>query len=416
MSAAVDVAVRGTRAAGGTGFAARAGGLFRSAALWVVAAILVLLAGIVAVLLRGGETTALLHYESTADDGGRAFVEALRDHGRDLTTTERYADATAAVGDGGTVVIYAGDYALTPTAVTTLSDRARESGTHLVLIDADYSIEEWTDALVVDYVGTDAQPPPTLPPACDADPAATAGTVMNPGTGDEYFATVSEPEDSVFCYTEDPQEPAPHGAYASVPHGEGRLTVLSSEWLENGRLADQGHMSLVAGVLTPDDPITYYYPVTRDQPADPDDPSSGGSTVWLFPQWAVALLLWSLPVVLVALLVHGRRMGPLAVEPLPVIVPATETVRGRSALLQRARARAEALRDLRSAALVRLGRRLALPPDAPAAEVAARAAAAAGSDPAWVEGVLLTEVPHDDATLIRIAIDITTIESEVDPL
>src|SRR5699024_1873045 len=112
----------------------------------------------------------------------------------------------------------------------------------------------------------------------------------------------------------------------------------------------------------------------------------------------------------------GRRMGPLAVEPLPVIVPAAETVRGRSALLQRAGARAEALSDLRAAALVRLGRRLALPPDAPAAEVAARAAAVAGLDPAWTEAVLLTEHPHDDETLIRISIDITTIESEVDPL
>ena len=175
-------------------------------------------------------------------------------------------------------------------------------------------------------------------------------------------------------------------------------------------------MSLVAGVLTTEQPITYYYPVERDQPTGADGGTPGAGAVWLFPQWAVALLLWSVPVVLVALLVYGRRMGPLAIEPLPVIVPAAETVRGRSALLQRASGRAEALRDLRAAALVRLGRRLALPPDTPAAEVAARAAPASGLDPAWTEGVLLTEVPRDDSSLIRIAIDITTIESEVHPL
>lgn len=416
MSAQTDVAIRGTRSAGGPGFRQRAGGLARSAALWVIAAILLLLAGIVTVLVRGGENTATLHYESTGEDGGHAFVEVLRDHGRDVTTTERYLDAAGAVDAGGTVLIYADGYALTEEAMTDLSDRARESGAHLVLIDPQYSVETWTDALLFDMLSSGDQQASTLAPGCSATVPSTAGTVTNPGIGEEYFATVSEPQDSVFCYSADPDDPAPHGMFASVPHGEGTLTVLSQEWLMNSTIHLEGHMSLTAGVLTPADPITYYYPVERDQPRADDDTSPGGNAVWLFPQWAVALLLWSVPVVVVALLVYGRRMGPLAIEPLPVVVPAAETVRGRSALLQRAGGRAEALRDLRAAALVRLGRRLALPPDTPAAEVSARAAAAAGLDPAWTEEVLLTEVPHDDPSLIRIAIDITTIESEVHPL
>ena len=176
-------------------------------------------------------------------------------------------------------------------------------------------------------------------------------------------------------------------------------------------------MSLVAGVLGTDEPLTYYYPVQSDQPVEGDEGGAGGSPTWLFPRWAVAALLWSLPVVLVALLVYGRRLGPLAIEPLPVIVPAAETsARSQTRSFSGRRPRAEALADLRTAALVRIGRRLALPPDAPAAEVVARAAAQSGLDPAWAEAVLLTDQPHDDETLIRISIDITTIESEVDPL
>lgn len=419
MSAQTDVAVRGTRSAGGPDFAARAGGVARSAALWVVVVILLLVGGIVLVLVEGGENTAPLHYESTQEDGGRAFVEVLRDHGRDVTTTEKYLDAGAAIDAGETVLVYANSWSLTDAAIDDLSARAAESGAHIVLIDPGYDVEVWTDSLLFDDLAPGAQPPTRRAPACDSDVANTAGAVRHTDSGSEYFSTTSVPEDSHFCYGGDPDDPVPHGVYVEVPHGDagGRMSVVGAEpWFMNDALASEGNMSLIAGVLGTDEPITYYYPVDRDQPGEDDDPGGGTPSAWLFPQWAVATLLWSLPVALVALLVYGRRMGPLAVEPLPVIVPAAETVRGRSALLQRAGARAEALSDLRAAALVRLGRRLALPPDAPAAEVAARAAAVAGLDPAWTEAVLLTEHPHDDETLIRISIDITTIESEVDPL
>ena len=420
MSAQTDVAIRGTRSATGPGVLARAGGLARSSALWVVAAIVVLIAAIVTVLVQGGENTSPLHYESTEDSGGRAFVEVLRDHGRDLTTTESLGEAGAAVDAGETVAIYAADWTLSDPAIEDLSARAAASGARIVLIAPERQVEVWTDALLYDYLSEGAGAPPSRrAPNCEADIANTAGNVRHEDTGDEYFSTSSEPADSTFCYGADSGDVVPHGVYAQVPHGDagGTLTVMgSTQWFANGTLAQEGHMSLVAGVLGTDEPLTYYYPVQSDQPVEGDEGGAGGSPTWLFPRWAVAALLWSLPVVLVALLVYGRRLGPLAIEPLPVIVPAAETVRGRSALLQRSQARAEALADLRTAALVRIGRRLALPPDAPAAEVVARAAAQSGLDPAWAEAVLLTDQPHDDETLIRISIDITTIESEVDPL
>ncbi|SMY12384.1 DUF4350 domain-containing protein [Brevibacterium jeotgali] len=418
MSAQTDVAVRGTRSATGPGFLARAGGVARSSALWVAAAIVVLIAAIVTVLVQGGENTAELHYESTEDGGGRAFVEVLSDHGRDLTTTESYGEAGAALDAGETLVVYAAGWTMSDPGIEDLSVRAAESGARIVLIAPEQQVEVWTDALLYDYLGDGSAPPARRAPNCGADVANTAGTVRHEDTGSEYFSTSSEPEDSVFCYGADSGDVVPHGVYAQVPHGDagGTVTVMgSAQWFANGTLAHEGHMSLVAGAVGTDDPLTYYYPVQSDQPGEGDDGEAGGAPTWLFPAWAVAALLWSLPVVLVALLVYGRRLGPLAVEPLPVIVPAAETVRGRSALLQRSQARAEGLADLRAAALVRIGRRLALPPDAPAAEVVARAAAASGLDPAWAEAVLLSEHPHDDETLIRIAIDITTLESEVTP-
>ena len=134
MSAQTDVAIRGTRSATGPGVLARAGGLARSSALWVVAAIVVLIAAIVTVLVQGGENTSRLHYESTEDSGGRAFVEVLRDHGRDLTTTESLGEAGAAVDAGETVAIYAADWTLSDPAIEDLSARAAASGARIVLI------------------------------------------------------------------------------------------------------------------------------------------------------------------------------------------------------------------------------------------------------------------------------------------
>jgi len=89
-----------------------------------------------------------------------------------------------------------------------------------------------------------------------------------------------------------------------------------------------------------------------------------GSSLWnLFPPWVWAMFaLLMIGGVLLALAL-GRRLGVPIGEPLPVTVPAAETVHGRGRLYQRANARTAAAQTLRTAARNRLTELLDLPAD-----------------------------------------------------
>ena len=58
---------------------------------------------------------------------------------------------------------------------------------------------------------------------------------------------------------------------------------------------------------------------------------------------------------------RGRRLGPLVVEPLPVVVKAVESTQGRGRLYRRVRDRAHAAEILRAATARRLAARLGCP-------------------------------------------------------
>ena len=55
-------------------------------------------------------------------------------------------------------------------------------------------------------------------------------------------------------------------------------------------------------------------------------------------------------------LVRARRLGPPVAEPLPVLVPAAESVTGRGRLYERIAAREASLDALRAAAIARMAR------------------------------------------------------------
>src|SRR5699024_6344516 len=91
--------------------------------------------------------------------------------------------------------------------------------------------------------------------------------------------------------------------------------------------------------------------------------------------------------------------GPLAVERLPVIVPAVETVHGRAALSVRSHDRAGALHTLRTAALLRIAKRFSLGSEARAEDIIARLAAATGRDPGHLHHVFVSGSAPTDGEL-----------------
>jgi hypothetical protein len=127
---------------------------------------------------------------------------------------------------------------------------------------------------------------------------------------------------------------------------------------------------------------------------DPPNPLWAAFPPWV---WAVVAQL-ALAMVLFALW-RARRLGTPVPEPLPVVVPAAETVRGRARLYHRARARGVALDALRAGALRRLAPALSGigPDDRPA--TVARLAARSGWEQERVWAVLYGPEPETDDAL-----------------
>lgn len=135
--------------------------------------------------------------------------------------------------------------------------------------------------------------------------------------------------------------------------------------------------------------------------------------LWLLALAALALLLW-----------RARRLGPLATEPLPVVVKAVETTLSRGRLYRRAGDRAHAAAALRTATRRRLAARLGLDrreaTDAASTgggddALARRVAEHTGRETGAVAALLGTgaPAPTTDRQLVQLATDLAALEEEV---
>jgi hypothetical protein len=122
-----------------------------------------------------------------------------------------------------------------------------------------------------------------------------------------------------------------------------------------------------------------------------------------FPPWTYVVAALIVFIVVMLALSQAFRLGSPVVEPLPVLVRATETVTGRGRLYQRARARGESLQVLRDAALAKLVRLLRLEPDVDRQFLVEAVAASSGWGAAAVGQVLFGAPPADDDGLVAAA-------------
>jgi hypothetical protein len=110
---------------------------------------------------------------------------------------------------------------------------------------------------------------------------------------------------------------------------------------------------------------------------------------------------------------RGRRIGPLVVEDLPVVVRASETVEGRGRLYRSRRARDRAADALRIAARERMLPRLGLGPRAEQIAVTQAVAKRTGTDPNTVAHLLFGPPPGTDADMVNLANQLDDIERQV---
>jgi hypothetical protein len=121
-------------------------------------------------------------------------------------------------------------------------------------------------------------------------------------------------------------------------------------------------------------------------------------------------------VVLLAVIVwRARRLGPLATEPLPVVVRAVETTRSLGRLYRRSGDRDHAADSLRRAARARLAERLRLGSATAPGVVVREVARRTGRHPDDVARLLGTgaAVPSTDRDLITLAKDLAELDREV---
>ena len=342
-------------------------------------------------LLTGRRTTGDFDPEGIDRNGSRAVAELLRGNGVDVTRVTTVDGALAKVDDDSTVFVPQPSR-LSPASLAKLVAGSGRAALVVAEPDADDLA-----ALTADVTTAGTEPPGTREPACELAVARRAGAVQ---TGGATF-DVAQGVDADRCYSS--------GGDPTLVR-VGRLTVLGlGTVFTNEALDEEGNAALALGLLGAGERVVWLLP----RPGDPPPPADGEVGIAdLLPDrvYYVGVALAVAAVLFAAW--RGRRLGPVVVEPLPVVVRAAETVEGRARLYRSARARdraAEALREGRRASLVAI---LGLAADDRAALVET-VSARTGRTPVEVESLLYGAAPGDDRTLVRLADDLDTLDAEV---
>ncbi|MBO9555520.1 DUF4350 domain-containing protein [Cellulomonas sp.] len=355
---------------------------------------LLLLVGLLATLPEPRTSTTAVAPDNPGPTGARAAAQILGGQGVDVRYVRRVADAVGQAAPGSTLLVVGGLF---------LDDEQLDAldgtGADLVLVGNADIVERLSDGLVVGGVDSGSA---VREARCDDPDATAAGTATVSGA---LRATAPGP---TVCFASDDPE---SGAYVVVD-GERPLTALTDTApLTNAHLAEEGNAALVLRMLGKHERLVWFVPSLDDMST-----GGGGSSPALgdlVPPRVRLVGLMLVLVVLVTALWRGRRLGRLVTEPLPVVVRAGETTRGRGRLYRRSRAHGHAAAALRAGAASRCATRLGLPRSAGAVPLVDAVARATGRDPRSVEHLLYGPPPRDDAGLARLALDLDHLESEV---
>ena len=192
-----------------------------------------------------------------------------------------------------------------------------------------------------------------------------------------------------------------------VDRGTPVYAVGATDVFSNDRVDRADNAAAALRLLGQHSRLVWYVPDARDVRVGDTGSFAAQLPAGLFP--ALCLVAAA---VLATMLWRGRRLGPLVVEPLPVVVKAVESTQGRGRLYHRVRDRSHAAGILRAATARRLTARLRLPHGDQRGLVEA-VARTTGSDPWAVHDLLVARPVPDDDALVRLAADLAALEREV---
>jgi hypothetical protein len=354
---------------------------------------------LVAVLaaLRPRVRPEYLDPESPGRQGSRALVEITRQHGTPVTVARSVSSAADALrSDPGAVLVIARSDRLPPADLTTL--RALP-GDRLLLEPTPDTLDALAPGVSPDGVSSG-----TFAPDCSLPAAVAAGDVGLIGA-----QVYNAPPAATKCYPGDGRP-----SVVQLPVNGATVTVVGTGGpFTNERLTQDGNAALGMNLLGSRSSAVWLLP-------DPPPPGSGGhrSFTDLVPFGVKLAVLQAVIAVVLVALWRARRLGPVVVEPLPVVVRSAEAVEGRARLYRSRRAGDRAAMALRAGALERLTAMLGMPKSAAtdpamATEIIAGIAAHTGEAHAAIGAALYGPPPVDDAELVRLSGYLDELERQV---
>jgi len=370
---------------------------------WGVIALGLLLAFVVFVTVTARPTDYReLSIANTTDTGARAVAQILREQGVTVRQIDKLS--AARIGDpANTTLVVVDPVYLSEPQLRSLKDY---DGPIVFLGVSNEVLETFDDGLSATYTFL-----PETPQAGCSNPHAVAAESIRV----EWIGIVtSGPTDYELCFQQ-------RSNVGGAAFGENRgmpVTFIADYYLaSNGSLTANGNAALVLRSTGSVANVVWYL----GDPFDPTVLTGGGGAPpdsleanpdFLPPGFGSALYALGLAA-LVAAFWKARRFGPLAVEPLPVVVRASEATRGRARLYRRAQSRGRATAALRAATAGRIGRRLGVP-RASGPDALVQAVAQATERPAAeVRAVLYGPSPQDDQHMLDIIDQLDTLERQV---
>jgi hypothetical protein len=360
---------------------------------WLIAAAVVALLAVAGLLSAGGgHGDTPFGPDNPGPRGAQALRSVLEQQGVAVTRVDRLADAAST---DGTLLVDDRDGLIPASGWRTLLSRS----------DRLVVVQPGLVALQTVLPAARAAGDPSddsVAAACALPLARRAGSMSLSAAG-HSLRTV---DDSTTCFPDD------RGAAQLVTGRTGSTRVLllaDAAPFENEHIGEAGNASVALNVLGARGRLTWFRP-------DPLQLASGGPRTLqsLTPGWVTPLVLLLGLAGIATAFAHGRRLGPLVVERLPVVVRTRETVEGRARLYQRAGARLRAADALRIGALGRIAPLLGLSRTAGVEEVTVAAATATRRPLPEVRALLVDLSPASDADLVRLSDDLARFESEVD--
>lgn len=368
--------------------------------LWIVLS-LVLLGGVVLSLVTTSNADRTPLSASNASPGGaQAVVRVLQEQGVDVVQAADYEAALRLLDEnaGAALLFFDPNEYLSGSQLGELETAARQR----ILVEPTFAqlqslAPDISQAGLVPQEDVDAG---SVAGARCADPAAEAAGSVSAG-GLAYRGPVT-------CFPVSSGSGPAAGLFAASADSSAAVLGYSG-LLANGTIGENGNAALALWSLGSAETLVWYLPVPADIPAGeaPANPFS------LLPDWVDPLLVWILVVAALAAFWRGRRLGPLAMEPMPVVVRAAETADGRARLYQDSRALDRAAANLRAGTMVRLASRLRLGPGSTAAAVTAAAARSTGRAEADVDALLNRHVPVNDSELVTWSRELLHLEEEI---